>query len=534
VLLRASSSPSVIFHHQTKGQITKLDAVEKKGCVASTSSTPPRQPEQAIVPVTRLQPHPIHASRRLDGTMNTASDDNADDSFPAACHILRLPPELFSKIVSYIFPIRPGHDDFDRLPFLETLRTFRSVCRTFRWFADNLPFWYEASFQVDMLYPGSITQENLVDAVRYIEGFLGDGHLRECLGRRKREWNFDFSILWRRLYLPLWEMLARTIPGFKENAESLTGFRFRPPPNLPPELNLDELLKEFPQLRTLSFASGGARVHAENIPAPLRRLSVLSCLPMRKECTCSFNGVRNLEYFRHGYNFNDSGRTPAQVCLDRLLPIKSCTTLRTLALGPYSTQCPIGHGPLGIFCNLKELEINVSSPALFQYLATSPLRLEVIKFIISTSEALQAFVPAIESPSLRSLKQCGLYSDIIEQDWDTGGLHPTVISAWELVVKAIAGLPLLEIIDLTAPIHEAWSFYFQRSRHLQVLVWRMTHGYDLGEELHEFRRTFASALLHIYPTPRVVIVNGDKISGADDQPWWNTRPQQWWRVGNYL
>jgi hypothetical protein len=210
--------------------------------------------------------------------------------------------------------------------------------------------------------------------------------------------------------------------------------------------------------------------------------------------------------------------------------MNSCSTLRTLVLGH---QHPIlasrmDHSPLDRFCNLKELEIRVSSPSLFQYLLTSALRLEVVKFSFSTLHPLGTFVPAIMSPSLRSVKRFGVFLSIL--DLELGGyLEGSEIEPyWRPVVPTISRLPLLEVIHFDAPLQTAWSSYFEGCRHLQHLVWAVAL-YELRpcQPVQQVGIIFADALGHIHPTPRVVIIDrNDEVPRCHDI-WWNTRPEIW-------
>jgi hypothetical protein len=218
--------------------------------------------------------------------------------------------------------------------------------------------------------------------------------------------------------------------------------------------------------------------------------------------------------------------------------MKSSTTLRSLALNlSFCTPPQIDYFPLDLFPNLKELEIDdIYSSSLFQYLRTSVLRLEIVKFTITTLDALHPFVPAIESPSFRSLKQCGVCLDIeLEAELIERMEDSELSPAWHPVVAAMTRLPDLEAVDFDAPLQTAWSIYFEQCHHLRVLSWAI-NPYDVlpSGDLKEVRSAFASALKHIHPSPRVVIIDRihGEISGSDDS-WSKTRPQEW-NWGHYL
>jgi hypothetical protein len=238
-----------------------------------------------------------HAPRSLGTTVATVAKDDHDDSRTDACYLLCLPTELLSKILSYVLPIGclATRNETDFPTSFKALCAFRSVCRTIRSVADNLPFWCDESFLLEQLCPWSI-REYPYDAARYIEGFLEDNHLRESLSRKK-EWNInDYDSF--RFKARLSKMLVRMVPEFKENAESLTGFAFPVLRKRRREIDLDKLLQECPRLREFDFTSKRVHVHAENLPATLRRLSFTHYnSPAFGHCTCNFNGVRNLEYF---------------------------------------------------------------------------------------------------------------------------------------------------------------------------------------------------------------------------------------------
>jgi hypothetical protein len=486
-----------------------------------------------IMHVARLHPRLIHVSRR-DGTMNTASDDNVDDICPDACHILRLPPELLSKILSYILPTSFLHSrwDDDFLPSLKTLGVIRSTCRTIRSVADNLPFWYDGDFQMELLHP-SPSLARREDLVPYVEGMLADSHLKECFSRRKRRWRICSVSDIDHLRAPMYEMLTRTVPGFQENAESLKGFVFPGGPDEVEAVNLDELLNGYPRLRDLEILSRSHHIYTENPPASLRRLAISNELrySSHEQCICTLNGIRNLEHLRLDYRPHNSS-TVSIPRLDRLLPIMSSTTLRSLALGRRVCAAEIDYSPLDVFANLKELEVDVPSSSLFQYLATSVLQLEVIKFWIETLDVLDTLVSAIESPSLRSVKQCGVWLSIDHEDSIVPVEDHELRPAWRPVVAAIARLPHLQVLDLDAPILLEWSIYFEQCRHLQVLSWAID-GYDIPElrNLEQVRRVFATALGRIRPAPCVVIIDRNhRIDGGiagSDHPWWKTRPKEW-------
>jgi hypothetical protein len=146
--------------------------------------------------------------------MAIAKNDNPEVSRTSSCYILSLPPEVLIKILSFILPsgfLQHCYGDMS-LGFLKTLGAIRSICRTIRSVADNLPFWYDEDFE--WLYPGSYYR-NRKAGLQYLEVMLADSHLRDCLSRRKRDWcvaSYNPATL---------EILMRTMPGFKENAESL-------------------------------------------------------------------------------------------------------------------------------------------------------------------------------------------------------------------------------------------------------------------------------------------------------------------------
>jgi F-box-like len=451
--------------------------------------------------------------------MTIAKNDNPEVRRTDSCYILSLPPELLTKILSYILPtgfLRYGFGD-GLLDSLKTLGTIRSVCRRIRCVADNLPFWYDKDFEFESLYPGSYYR-NRKEAAQYLEGMLADSHLRHCLSR-KREWRVHNSYRDKQMF----ETLMRTIPGFKENAASLNGVIYESGKDDFGHLNLDELLEGYLSLRKLSFNSRATHVHAKNLPATLRELSILHW-QRNEHCTCTLNAVKNLEYLRLDYGCSDDLSNVWIPRLDRLLPTNSSTTIRSLALN-FDSQ-PIDYSTLDLFYNVKKLDITVFSSSLFKYLATSALRLEVIFLQVRLLNSFHGFLPAIESPCLASVREFGVditvrYDDS-DQLMDASDIEPT----WEPVVAAIAKLPDLEVVYFDAPLQTDWSTYFIRRCHrLQFLCWSIDE-YDIPEELD--RSIFESALRHIRPAPCVVIL--DRCDGARSETndsWWRTRARDW-------
>lgn len=458
--------------------------------------------------------------------MAIAKNDNPEVSRTSSCYILSLPPEVLTKILSFILPsgfLQHCYGDMS-LGFLKTLGEIRSICRTIRSVADNLPFWYDEDFEFEWLYPGypGSYHRNRQAGLQYLEVMLADNHLRDCLSRRKRDWCVGSSTP------ATLEMLMRTIPGFKENAESVKEVVYATGKDGLDHVNLDELLEGYSSLRKLSFTSGTAHVYAKNLPAPLRELSIRhwhSC----ENCLCTLNAVRNLEYLCLDYSCSPGVLNVWTPDLASLLPTDSSTTLRSLTLNFYSRHQSINYSALDLFCNLKKLDITVSSSFLFKHLVTSTLRLEVIIVKIRHVNAFQELIPAIESRSFGSIREFGLGIIVRgNDDWDdsmTSYIEPT----WERAVAAIVKLPYLEVICFNAPLQTGWSTYFiRRCPQLQFLCWNVDES-AIPEDLDEVRSIFESALKHIRPEPCVAIIEqGGLESSETDDSWWTTSAARDW------
>jgi hypothetical protein len=430
--------------------------------------------------------------------MDIAIEGHDDVDSTETCYLLSLPSELLFKILSDVLPNRflnTSLPDFEPLrPFFQTLRAARSVCQTFRSVVADLPFWYDKGFRFDLIIPrppgpkwGFIPK--VEKAPLYIEQMLRvDNHLKECLSQKKREW----CITCRDMF----EMFMRTIPDFKETAESLY---LEYANNIESCVDLDELLKRFSRVRQLDFTTDVAHIHAAHLPASLRRLTISyehKMIVYGSKCPCTMTDVQYLQRFELDYY----GEPPVSG-LEHLLPTRSSTTLRSLALGFSYCDQPISYSMLDLFRNVKELEVTIVSPSLFQYLPTSCLRLEVFKIRLDEVGALDGFAQAIYSPCLSPVKEFDV--TLWPRHWvsyDGDDAFEECVDLWEAAIAAITKLPNLETICFDAPQKVDWSTYFKQCTRLQVLRW----SYYVSEFYPPaVPKAFESALEHIHPKPLV-------------------------------
>jgi hypothetical protein len=301
--------------------------------------------------------------------------------------------------------------------------------------------------------------------------------------------------------VPVCEMFKETMPVFRENVLVLN-FKC----NIA-TLNFDEILRGFSQLQELEFKAwvGCFHLDTNDGPSSLRRLAIRH-FTMDHGCSCTLNALQNLQHFR--LDFVEGPKT--FLSLERLLPTQSRTTLQSLTLGFYPCSCPIDYTSLDLFCSLTELEIEVASTSLFEYLPTTVLRLQVLKLHIKNLDALRQLVRVVESPPLAALKHLGV--EIAIQGWgeDFGDNSevtdsPEAWEAWEPAVAAIARLHV-ETLDVYGLLRPDFSTYFKNQcHHLQSLRWRVWEFYETSVDLAEASAAFTSALEHISPTPRVSI-----------------------------
>jgi hypothetical protein len=268
-------------------------------------------------------------------------------------------------------------------------------------------------------------------------------------------------------------------------------------------------MQEFPRLREFEFRAY-FHVHAEDLPAPLRRLKITH--NRTDQCTCTLNAVQNLEHFGLDYDDSlpDEPREESDVplsSLDRILPTKSSTTLRRLDLDLCHFSLQIDYSTLDIFRHLKELHIKFSTRSFFEYLSTSALRLESIRVHIATLDALNGLAPSIDSPSLGSLENFDVLIKIEGDDEDDDKID----AAWEPAVAAIARLPNLKTINFNAPLQADWSIHFEQCTRIQGLRWAYYDYNDEGPHVCPARPAFKLALKHIRPKPYIEI-----------------REHQWW------
>jgi hypothetical protein len=262
--------------------------------------------------------------------------------------------------------------------------------------------------------------------------------------------------------------------------------------SLPYKVDLDELLKGFSSLRKFTLTTCND-IHADNLPASLRRLTIRhEQFGDNEECTCTINAVRNLEHFHLDFFL-----PPTRRLLDHLLPTNSSTTLRSLRLGVCSYFGFIDYSTLDLFCNLKELDVEITDLGLMEYLPESALRLEVFKIQFYTFSTMDGFARAINSPSLSGLKQIAVTMEPDDSNYDG---FEGLAAPWENAIAAITKLPNLEAIFFDAPQKTDWSTYFKQCTCLRALCWSYTVVEDLPENVAP---AFESALEHIHPKPLV-------------------------------
>jgi hypothetical protein len=403
---------------------------------------------------------------------SAAEDSDTAAEVDAKCHLLTLPSELIRQILSLVLPYASSE-----------VHAIRAVCRTFRYAANQLPFWYEDGFSFKALWDGMYSSRNIASPMDTI---LDDAHLRECLGRKTN---------WFHLENALFRVLYDRLPYMSDVTERLA-FDYR---DYRYSWGTPVTLEHLKNLEFLELRMWNVPTTINKLPVSIRTLHIESHVLS----FAGLYGIANLEEF----HFCGISRFNPTFDIWRWLPIRSSKTLSKLSLTvPFSNDDP-QFCALDSLINVKMLVFKTSHPAFFDYLSHSRLKLDSLSLTWhpfawhveigdKIAESLQ------RSPALQNLWT--LYLCFEDSYRDNPVYDPFFSRMWEPIIPAIINLPCLVSMHLDFPIDLDWCQYFARcTKRLEQIRWSIPANSKQSQlEIHARLMTY---LQHLDPTPSVTI-----------------------------
>ena len=395
-----------------------------------------------------------------------------------SCYILKLPYELIFNILSLVLPTRAPP---------KSVHAVRSVCKAFRFVANQLPFWLEENFMFQALTrpyranPGSISE--------FIEFMLQDAHLVECLNRKKS---------WKICGPDEFDALYRNLPSLPDITERL---RLASPPfrNGRPGYKIPEALKDFKNLNYLKLFM---MEPFPQLPSSIRTLVVVNVpvlgSPRNRQACSSLHQVENLCEFSYLDAEPLYVDTKWGLVLGDFLPLGSSATLSTLRLDVSHYAGDPDYFVLDTFLSVKTLDLRHCSDGFFIYLEKSLLQLDRLSLIWARRSRYSLRVMNIArvlqtSPALQKLMH--LRFKIAAR------LHSSYLLATsdpERVIRAITTLAYLEGLELGLPIDAEWCQHFKNCNRLRSIEWTLPHCLAAGD-----CHALMSSLRHLDPVPSV-------------------------------
>ena len=381
----------------------------------------------------------------------------------ARCHILTLPNELLYNILSLVLPSASLN-----LPVL----TVRSVCKTFRLIADQLPFWYEEDFHFHNIDRHLCLRRT----PSFVETLLKDPHLVECLSR-KTSWSVHS--------IDLFDVLLDNLPRMATNTTKLDFYFVK----YAPERRPLDALRYFKSLEYLRVHTSVSSSIGE-FPSSLRTLHIRndshSCLPY-----AGLDNVRHLHEFSYVQWFTVQDNLP--MCL----PIESSASLSKLTL---DLAHDVDYSILDTFVNLRTLVMKRGPAQFFTFLQRSRLQLDNFSLTLPGSPPIDVarIADALEeSSALRKLSQLNITFLVDVYD------HLPYDNC-EPIISAITKLRYLEELDMYLPLCSQWCRHFENCTHVRKIRWQVPRGCFPPKDV---QTTFLAYVQHLDPTPSVTIVD---------------------------
>ena len=396
------------------------------------------------------------------------------------CYVLKLPYELIFQILSLALP-RPAPP--------RPVHAVRSVCKAFRFIANQLPFWLEENFTFEALTRPYRANRGSVS--EFIQIMLQDAHLVECLNRKKS---------WKICCPDEFDTLYRNIPSLPDVIERLRLVSARYG-NWRPDCKTPEALKDFKNLKCLILCMI-VPFDVPQLPSSVRKLVIVNAATAQppsklRACSC-LHQVESLHEFSY-FNVDSSYLgTERNFVLGDFLPLGSSATLSTLRLDVANFANVADYFVLDTFVSLKSLDLRNCPDTFFVYLEQSFLQLDRLSLIwarwVGRSLGVMNIATALQTSSalekLRHLRfkiSARLHSYYLLRRSDP-----------EQMIRGITTLSYLEDLELGLPIDAEWCQHFKSCNRLRSIRWTLP-TLLLAGDCH----ALVSSLQHLDPVPLV-------------------------------